>query len=155
MMRPRPARPERRNGDASFPPKSRHEGKALRGESDRQQPAVAAERLRPVVNLVRKQVLNRLPIASPASQPTMPFVEMTYAGPAGPAFKLLQVKRSDVMRKLFVVLAILGTTSVPAASQTAPVPDQSQPAKAQMVKKRVCQMSEEDPSSRLGNRRIC
>ena len=59
------------------------------------------------------------------------------------------------MRKLFVVLAILGTTSVPAASQTAPVPDQSQPAKAQMVKKRVCQMSEEDPSSRLGNRRIC
>ena len=63
------------------------------------------------------------------------------------------------MRKSMVVLAILGTMSVPAfaqatAGQTAQ--NAAQPAKPQMIKKRVCQQIEdENPYSRLGNRKIC
>ena len=48
------------------------------------------------------------------------------------------------MLKSLVVLALLGTMSVPAAAQTdpsAPAPNQPQ-AKPQMVKKRVCQEDE-------------
>jgi hypothetical protein len=63
------------------------------------------------------------------------------------------------MPKYLVVLAILGATSLPASaqtSQTAPATvNQTQPAKPQMVKKRVCQLAEEDPYSRLGGRKIC
>jgi len=61
------------------------------------------------------------------------------------------------MHKSLIVLAILGTLSAPAAAQTAaPAADQAQTAKPQMVKKRVCQMIEdEDPYSRLGTRKIC
>jgi hypothetical protein len=65
------------------------------------------------------------------------------------------------MLKLIAVLALLGTTGT-AAAQTAPATatatataDQAQPAKPQMVKKRVCEVIDEDPSSRLGNRKIC
>jgi hypothetical protein len=62
------------------------------------------------------------------------------------------------MNKFLIVLAILGTTTVPAGAQTAaPAANESQPAKPQMVKKRVCQVIEDDdPYSRLGsNRKIC
>ena len=59
------------------------------------------------------------------------------------------------MLKFVAVLALLGTTGT-AAAQTAPATtDQAQPAKPQMVKKRVCEVIDEDPSSRLGNRKIC
>ena len=64
------------------------------------------------------------------------------------------------MRKSMVVLAILGTMSVPAFAQTTndqtaqnAAQNQAQP---QMVKKRVCQQIEdENPYSRLGTRKIC
>ena len=59
------------------------------------------------------------------------------------------------MLKSLVVLAIAGTMSVPVAAQAtqtapaAPAANQAQPAKPQMVKKRVCQESEDNPYSRL------
>lgn len=62
------------------------------------------------------------------------------------------------MPKFLVVLAIAGTMSVPVAAQTAqtatrapaaPAASQAQPAKPQMVKKRVCQESDDNPYSRL------
>ena len=60
------------------------------------------------------------------------------------------------MFKSLVVLAMVGTMSAPVLAQTAPTTDQTQtPAKPQTVKKRVCETIEEDPSSRLGNRKIC
>lgn len=63
------------------------------------------------------------------------------------------------MYKSLVVLAIVGTASVPASAQTtqtAPATaNQAQPAKPQTVKKRVCEQVDEDPYSRLGNRKIC
>ena len=60
------------------------------------------------------------------------------------------------MHKFLVALAILGVTSVPAAAQTAPATtNPTQPAKPQMVKKRVCEQVDEDPYSRLGSRKIC
>ena len=60
------------------------------------------------------------------------------------------------MYKSLVALVIFGAMSVPAATQTAPAANTAQPAKPQMVKKRVCQMIEdEDPYSRLGTRKIC
>ena len=60
------------------------------------------------------------------------------------------------MYKPLIALAIMSAMSVSAAAQTAPAPNQAQPAKPQMVKKRVCQIIEdEDPYSRLGNRKIC
>ncbi|GAA3906924.1 hypothetical protein GCM10022276_26770 [Sphingomonas limnosediminicola] len=64
------------------------------------------------------------------------------------------------MHKLLALLAILGSASVPAAAQTAPATaapatQQAEPAKPQMVKKRVCEQVDEDSYSRLGNRKIC
>lgn len=61
------------------------------------------------------------------------------------------------MYKSLVVLAIFSMMSAPAAAQTAPAANPAQPsAKPQMVKKRVCQMIEDDdPYSRLGSRKIC
>jgi hypothetical protein len=59
------------------------------------------------------------------------------------------------MHKSLVVLAIFGTMSVPAAAQTAPATNQAQTAKPPTVKKRVCEMVDEDSYSRLGNRKIC
>jgi hypothetical protein len=60
------------------------------------------------------------------------------------------------MHKPLVVLAILGTMTVPAMAQTAPATTgQAQPVKPQMVKKRVCEVTEEDSYSRLGGRKIC
>jgi len=61
------------------------------------------------------------------------------------------------MRKSLVVLAILGTMSVPAFAQTTQTPAQNsaQPAKPQMIKKKVCEQVEEDSYSRLGNRKVC
>jgi hypothetical protein len=59
------------------------------------------------------------------------------------------------MSKALVALAILGAMSVAATAQTAPAPNQAQPAKPQTVKKRVCEQVDEDPYSRLGNRKIC
>jgi len=56
------------------------------------------------------------------------------------------------MPKFLVVLAIAGTMSVPVAAQTAqtaPAASQAQPAKPQMVKKRICQESDDNPYSRL------
>lgn len=63
------------------------------------------------------------------------------------------------MYKSLVVLAIIGTASVPASAQTtqtAPATaNPAQPAKPQTVKKRVCEQVDEDPYSRLGSRKIC
>lgn len=63
------------------------------------------------------------------------------------------------MYKSLVVLAIIGTASVPASAQithNAPATaNQAQPAKPQTVKKRVCEQVDEDPYSRLGSRKIC
>lgn len=56
------------------------------------------------------------------------------------------------MIKFLVVLALAGTMSVPAAAQTtqpAPATNQAQPAQPKMVKKRVCEQSEDNPYSRL------
>ena len=61
------------------------------------------------------------------------------------------------MFKSLVALAILSATSAPALSQTTTAdPAASVPAtKPATVKKRVCETVDEDPYSRLGNRRIC
>ena len=60
------------------------------------------------------------------------------------------------MHKSLVVLAILGTMSVPVVAQTSALAaSQAQPAKPQTVKKRVCEIVDEDSYSRLGNRKIC
>jgi hypothetical protein len=59
------------------------------------------------------------------------------------------------MFKSLVVLAFLSTTSAPVLAQTVPAANSAQPAKPQTVKKRVCETIDEDPSSRLGNRKIC
>lgn len=64
------------------------------------------------------------------------------------------------MFKSLVALAILSAMSAPVAAQTAPAQtapttEPAQPAKPQMIKKRVCEQVDEDPYSRLGNRKIC
>ena len=59
------------------------------------------------------------------------------------------------MHKPLVVLAIFSMMSVSATAQTAPATDPGQPAKPQMIKKRVCEQVDEDPYSRLGSRKIC
>ena len=60
------------------------------------------------------------------------------------------------MLKSMVALALLSAMSVPLAAQTAPAANPAQPAKPQMVKKRVCEKIEDDnPYSRLGSRTIC
>ena len=66
------------------------------------------------------------------------------------------------MFKSLVVLAAVGTMSGPVFAQAAQDQSQSQaqgqaqqPAKPQMVKKRVCEQIDENPYSRLGNRKIC
>jgi len=58
------------------------------------------------------------------------------------------------MYKTLVALAILSVASAPVAAQTAPA-QPTTPAKPQMVKKRVCETTEEDSYSRLGGRKIC
>ena len=58
------------------------------------------------------------------------------------------------MNKTLVALAILSVASAPVAAQTAPA-QPTTPAKPQMVKKRVCETTEEDSYSRLGGRKIC
>ena len=57
------------------------------------------------------------------------------------------------MFKSLVVLAIAGSMSVPAVSQTAPATEQAPAAKPQTVKKVVCQRvdEEETTGSRLGS----
>jgi hypothetical protein len=66
------------------------------------------------------------------------------------------------MRKFLVALAIMGATSMPAVAQTMTpstttpaTTNQIQPAKPQMIKKRVCEQIDEDSYSRLGSRKIC
>jgi hypothetical protein len=63
------------------------------------------------------------------------------------------------MQKYLAVLAILGATTVPASAQTAQTApataNQTQAAKPQTIKKRICQVTEEDSYSRLGGRKIC
>ena len=59
------------------------------------------------------------------------------------------------MLKSLVALAILSAMYAPAVAQTVPAANQSDAAKPQTVKKRICETIEEDPSSRLGNRKIC
>lgn len=58
------------------------------------------------------------------------------------------------MYKSLVALAILSVASAPVLAQTAPAPAQS-PAKPQMVKKRVCEVTDEDSYSRLGGLKVC
>jgi hypothetical protein len=59
------------------------------------------------------------------------------------------------MHKPLVVLTIFSMMSVSATAQTTPSTNPAQPAKPQMIKKRVCEMVDEDSYSRLGNRKIC
>jgi len=66
------------------------------------------------------------------------------------------------MFKSMVVLAAVSTMSGPVFAQAAQDQSQTQaqgqaqqPAKPQMVKKRVCEQIDENPYSRLGNRKIC
>lgn len=66
------------------------------------------------------------------------------------------------MFKSLVVLAAVGTMSGPVFAQAAQDQSQTQAqgqaqqaAKPQMVKKRVCEQVDENPYSRLGNRKIC
>ena len=59
------------------------------------------------------------------------------------------------MHKPLVVLTIFSMMSVSAAAQTVPPANPAQPAKPQTIKKRVCEQVDEDPYSRLGNRKIC
>lgn len=61
------------------------------------------------------------------------------------------------MNKSLVVLAMAVTMSVPVAAQTtpsAPATNQAQPAKPQMVKKQVCEDTEDNPYSSI-HRRVC
>ena len=60
------------------------------------------------------------------------------------------------MYKSLVALAILSVASAPVLAQTAPAPAPA-PAQAKppMVKKRICEIVDEDSYSRLGNRKIC
>jgi hypothetical protein len=65
-----------------------------------------------------------------------------------------------MMLKSLVVLAAVGTMSGPVFAQAAQDQSQAQgqaqqPAKPQTVKKRVCEQIDENPYSRLGNRKIC
>jgi hypothetical protein len=67
-----------------------------------------------------------------------------------------------MMLKYLVVLAAVGTMSGPVFAQAAQDQSQAQaqgpaqqPAKPQTVKKRVCEQIDENPYSRLGNRKIC
>lgn len=63
------------------------------------------------------------------------------------------------MSKFLIVLAMAGAMSAPVAAQTQPQqgssPQFTQPAKPQMIKKRICEQAEEDSYSRLGGRKIC
>jgi hypothetical protein len=62
------------------------------------------------------------------------------------------------MYKSLVALAILSVASAPVLAQTAPAPapaPSTTPAKPQMVKKRVCEVTEEDSYSRLGGLKVC
>lgn len=61
------------------------------------------------------------------------------------------------MFKALVVLAIAGTMSVPVAAQStpsAPATNQAQAAKPLMVKKQVCEDTEDNPYSSI-RRRVC
>jgi hypothetical protein len=58
------------------------------------------------------------------------------------------------MYKTLVALAIVSVASAPVVAQTAPAQSPTA-AKPQMVKKRVCETTEEDSYSRLGGRKIC
>lgn len=64
------------------------------------------------------------------------------------------------MSTLLVALTMMGIAAAPAAAQTtgattSPAATVSEQVKPQMVKKRVCEQLDEDPYSRLGNRKIC
>lgn len=61
------------------------------------------------------------------------------------------------MVKGLVVLAMAGTMSIPVAAQTtpnAPATNQAQAAKPQMVKKQICEDTEDNPYSSI-HRRVC
>lgn len=66
------------------------------------------------------------------------------------------------MFKYLVVLAAVSTMSSPVLAQATQNQSQSQaqaqptqPGKPVMVKKRVCEQIDENPYSRLGNRKVC
>ena len=62
------------------------------------------------------------------------------------------------MLKSLVALAIMSAASAPALAENAAADQATTPApaaKPPTVKKRVCETVDEDPYSRLGNRRIC
>jgi hypothetical protein len=59
-----------------------------------------------------------------------------------------------MMFKSLVALAILSVASTPVLAQTPPAADQAT-AKPQTVKKRVCELTEENSYSRLGARKVC
>ncbi|HEX3422713.1 MAG TPA: hypothetical protein VHS33_04840 [Sphingomicrobium sp.] len=61
------------------------------------------------------------------------------------------------MIKALVVLAVASTMSIPATAQTAPnasTTNQAQAAKPQMIKKQVCEDTEDNPYSTI-HRRVC
>lgn len=61
------------------------------------------------------------------------------------------------MLKAMVVLAVAGTMSVPVVAQTAPnapATNQAQAAKPPMVKKQICEDTEDNPYSSI-HRRVC
>lgn len=68
------------------------------------------------------------------------------------------------MAKSLVMFALAGMMSAPVVAQTAPATsttttttttNQIQPARPQVVKKRVCTYADEDSYSRLGGHKIC
>jgi hypothetical protein len=85
-----------------------------------------------------------------------PFVERRLCDTLFSCFKPRFLPNQEFsMFKSLVVLAIAGTMTVPVVAQTAqgaPATDQAQQqqqAKPKMVKKRVCQESDDNPYSRL------
>jgi len=60
------------------------------------------------------------------------------------------------MRKFLLIFA--ACTASAAAAEPAPTANgehSRRPAQAQLMKKRICERIDENPSSRLGNRKIC
>lgn len=71
-----------------------------------------------------------------------------------PAIRALSENTECPMYKSLVALAILSVASSPVLAQPAPAQPAS-PSKPQMVKKRVCETTDENSYSRLGNRKVC
>jgi hypothetical protein len=90
--------------------------------------------------------------------------KIRFANPGFPALSASRPIQEQMMLKSLVVLAAVSTMSGPVFAQAAQYQSQTQaqgqgqaqqPAKPQTVKKRVCEQIDENPYSRLGNRKIC